>query len=659
MKKISVTLIVLLCFFTIRIFAVSSASYKTNLNTTSGGGLFESTSYKSANSLVPIGGPIETSTVNLLQGILYVYVSVSETYYLPISIVFDSGQFQLCNINKLSDAANILVTDKRNKPVKKLNFDVTRIYPENSVEEVTYDVNFNDGYYMLSIQVPEKPGSYLYKVTNKTYQLEEYMEIETIERNFFKDKWMMFSTAVQTNSSFQDSLKSISDHTALYIWLPQLQEDEWGSKYDIPETISSGKSYWYKYKGDNVKDTITVTIDGAKIDDAEYKIQLYSGWNQVGNPYYYYIDWDSCLIKCNDSEYSPAQAESDSIIQNALYWYIRQDSGMYGYTQTPSLAVDKAFLRPYFGAWLFAYEDCELIFKGEPSIPTKEFLDTIPANLAPGIKSKDNWFIEVVANSEKYFDGSNFIGVSENSNDGYDVKDKFKAPKVLGGYVWLYFDHYGWNKYCDQFSSDIRKPVDTYKFWYFELASDEINQLIKLKWNNLGNIPDNYEIYLEEIKNHRIINMRQEQEYEIQTDMSGEFHRSFAVKVGIKEYEEELKKAININTYYADTAYVYPNPIKPGTPNHDEARFRIGLVDGSSGNVIITIFDISGQLVSEINLPLSVLNKTSTSPSYLEYHWNLLNDNGRAVGSGFYLYVMKITFDGNSINKTGKFSVIR
>ncbi|MBP7652577.1 hypothetical protein KA977_04100, partial [Candidatus Dependentiae bacterium] len=570
------------------------------------------------------------------------------SYSNPDRIVIQSGQYQLLSINDYSANIIINVKDKNGKIIPNSVIKLTAVSPSDFVPD--YTLSEIDRTYYLKIRPLKKAGSYIFKISETGSGISEYIELETTEREFYKNNWSMFSIPVQSQQTLYNQFMSVGDRNYLYIWSSNNSFDRWNTKYVKPSGFERGKSYWFKFTGNyNVTDTKTISLTGSQTIEQNKTVNLYAGWNQIGNPNYYYVDWDNCKIIYGNKSYSPYQAEENGIIQNALYWYERSDSEQYGYIQTPALTVEKAYLKPYFGAWLYVHKNCQLLYDANFVSPSQSYLDTVPQQLAPKKNQGQNeWFIELSAESARHYDKNNFIGVSSTSEENFDRNDKFKAPRLADDYLELSFSRETWNNEITQYSSDIRKPFDTYKFWYFTLSTDVSNTEIELKWNYVSGIPDNFEIYLENIRTHTLINMREQTGLKLSSGQNG-MESEFVVKIGTKEYLEILRAPIISN---CDNVIVYPNPYIPNA-NNNHGRQYTNVKDGQSGIIFggitagaeIKIYTVTGKLVKEY---YHIGNQSF-------WQWDGCNGSGNELASGWYLYAVKI----NGTKKTGKLAVIR
>ncbi|HNW93394.1 MAG TPA: FlgD immunoglobulin-like domain containing protein, partial [bacterium] len=102
-----------------------------------------------------------------------------------------------------------------------------------------------------------------------------------------------------------------------------------------------------------------------------------------------------------------------------------------------------------------------------------------------------------------------------------------------------------------------------------------------------------------------------------------------------------------------DQVTVYPNPFRPNDNNADNGvAYQPGnlnsniIFDNVSANVTIEIYDISGRRVAK----MEAYNQTRN------VQWDVCDEDGRAVASGVYIYVIT---DRNGNRRVGKVAVIR
>lgn len=127
--------------------------------------------------------------------------------------------------------------------------------------------------------------------------------------------------------------------------------------YPYVSTVQRGAGYWMQLDRTT---PMTVTVPTVEIEP--YVISLRPGWNMVGNPYTEPVLWDVNAIRVRKDgvELPLAQAEAQGWV-DPYAW--RWDGNAYRLVYsagTPLPNVDSA-LPAWEGAWVFAYQPCELI----------------------------------------------------------------------------------------------------------------------------------------------------------------------------------------------------------------------------------------------------------------------------------------------------------
>ncbi len=93
-----------------------------------------------------------------------------------------------------------------------------------------------------------------------------------------------------------------------------------------------------------------------------------------------------------------------------------------------------------------------------------------------------------------------------------------------------------------------------------------------------------------------------------------------------------------------EEAFVYPNPIKPGSGGEfDSSHLNIsGLTEGTE----VSIYNIAGERVREL----------SNDSNLSEIQWDLRNESGKSVASGVYIYYIT---DKEGKTTSGRFGLVR
>ncbi len=159
----------------------------------------------------------------------------------------------------------------------------------------------------------------------------------------------------------------------LYYWDPVLSGNDKYVQEKLISNMTPGQGYWIgKDKGMKTIDYIYpkgVLPNDINLDDPDYindrHVTIYKGWNIVGNPYTFPVQWLNCNIRNKRTGDVASITEAVNTYRwmgAALYSWSQEK---YGYTVQNST---KAQLLPNTGYWIYAYENLEIIYN-PASIP--------------------------------------------------------------------------------------------------------------------------------------------------------------------------------------------------------------------------------------------------------------------------------------------------
>ncbi len=156
-----------------------------------------------------------------------------------------------------------------------------------------------------------------------------------------------------------------------------------------------------------------------------------------------------------------------------------------------------------------------------------------------------SWRVKLVANSDFGNDTLNYAGVeyvATNEFDaGYDIPEPSTSPSP---YLQLYFPHLEWEDSVDKFSQDIRYAADlsdSTMVFEFEVTTDQNNKDITLNTTPLD-VPEEYGIYLLDIENNHLQDMRINPEYTYNSGAGG-VHK-FQLKIGLPTFSGHVTESI-------------------------------------------------------------------------------------------------------------------
>ncbi|PIU64417.1 MAG: hypothetical protein COS84_08445 [Armatimonadetes bacterium CG07_land_8_20_14_0_80_40_9] len=358
--------------------------------------------------------------------------------------------------------------------------------------------------------------------------------------------------------------------------------------------IKCGQGYWIK--------------TGQKIylqtpPEDEVTVSLKVGWNQIGNPYDFDVEWsnnDNSSIADYASYYDPSSS-SCKIVH-------------------PTFEGAEHNLKPFQGYFVYAGSVANfVIYPIEASAKQKK-------EIQPEISAK-NWRVRLKVDSEGFEDSFNFAGVADESKYRYQFRE---SPLPIGSYVSLYFVREG-----RKYTVDFRQPFSNSQTWDFEVGTDMSNKKITLRWD-LSQSPEDFQFTLIDLDNNRKQDMRSSCIYTYNSQAGDITH--FQMKVEAKAKPAKIERLFN-----------YPNPFSLTTGT----KIRCEL-DAPVQTITVRIYTISGELIKTINA------FNDLGGNIYEISWNGINDFGKAVANGIYIYQVEITdLEGGTQTMTKKMAVIK
>ena len=389
-----------------------------------------------------------------------------------------------------------------------------------------------------------------------------------------KNIWRLVSwPSVPYNLSLLQS--NLNEGHVFYTWDPVK------NSYSIPTEIKIGSSYWFRHK---YKDPVVFQEDTSYTIPLEpFVIELNSGWNLIGSPFTF-----------------PVQFEKDSIIGNPI---------TYGLPDKPKGWSGPQYeLRPWNGYAIYASE------KGTITLQPFSNLDS-----SSTVSVLDNeWMLNIMLDSDIYFNYSTEIGRRKNSINAFDLFDTPIYPNI-NKEISLVMDLNDTRPF--EYIRDIRSVNDKNGIWNLRLENNtDANQLIISGVFLNGHIPQDLVIALVNIKEKSI-------SYDlvgsgIPLSIVSDKSNDFKLVAGDIEYVARTTEEILSNIPKAfSLGQNYPNPFNPITKMHYSIPVR--------STVVISIYNVLGKEIKNI------LNKEQGYGEHV-ISWDGTDNKGRDMSSGVY-----------------------
>lgn len=438
--------------------------------------------------------------------------------------------------------------------------------------------------------------------------------------------WQMISVPFKfSDPQLEQALDLTADTFKAYTWNPQSVE------YDTTTTVTPGKSFWLK--SDIDRPTVTIARDARPLSGTEsYRIVLYTGWNQFGNPYLYPIPWGrvKVLYTATDSTVSVEEAAQRNWIRRTIHWW-DADAGEYFSSSDPLTN-----LLPWQGYWIKAMVPCQLIIPwveqpngsigGSTTRSAKAVTQTTAAK-------KNGWNLKLVAKAGNVVDSNSVLGVDSRAADSYDALD-VENPPSHEGYVSISFPHKDWGANSDNYKADIRRSASQTQTWQFDVKSDLKNTDVVLTWPNIVEVPKNCRLKLVDVDANVTKYVRTTSSYTYNTG-DGTVRRFKLVA----EPNATSKLVVMGLAVSASRAV-------------GGASISYNLSDEATSDVVIK--NTSGRVVRTLAKNRSVTRGINS------LSWNYRNEAGDAVPAGSYLVeVVATTPDGEIAKSVRPFLVAR
>lgn len=281
-----------------------------------------------------------------------------------------------------------------------------------------------------------------------------------------------------------------------------------GVDTDLP-TPPAGVGYWLKLSAPRY-----ILTESSTDQNYAYDIDLVTGWNMVGNPFPFKVDWNNCSVRFQGKLLTLADALSKDWLSPTIFRY-----GASGYvSQTAPAGV----LAPWESVWVRVkgntnrYGPLTLTIppiRSEAAIPggmpslnastAMASLGTSSGSLAANAAS-DGWRVRLSVTAGDLCDPENAIGQQSGASDGYGREDVEGPPPSPRG-VDLRFVHNDWGGNSGYYETDIRalgSPTAGItgppQVWQFQVYCTETDRDVEISWPNIANLPKGYALILKD-----------------------------------------------------------------------------------------------------------------------------------------------------------------
>lgn len=355
--------------------------------------------------------------------------------------------------------------------------------------------------------------------------------------------------------------------------------------FDGLTSLGQGKGYWF-----NSLETVEIKVAGQAIaanQTTPFLLQLEKGWNQVGNPFLFNIDWDD-IRTANPT----ADVDLD---------YLVFDPAAAGFKKSNSLVS-------WAGGFIYANSNLTLqipvTLKNTAGGRISKSAELIAYSL-----DQPNWFMPIKLSQG---DGVNdYIGFGMHP-EAKVTKDHFDGQTVPRFIKYLELNSYHSDEFTPKFSRDV-VPTSNAFTWIYTFESNFDGQEARLEWNNelLGD--NTAQLFLYDTEAGELINMKKSSSYSFKSSKARDFKFIFSSD------DKSLLPEVDV------VGKAFPNPFT--------SSVTIPFIISTGKHVQIVMYDLMGKKIKN-------LAGDQFSQGYHEVVWDGTDFQNNRAAQGMYLYEM-------------------
>jgi photosystem II stability/assembly factor-like uncharacterized protein len=352
---------------------------------------------------------------------------------------------------------------------------------------------------------------------------------------------------------------------------------------DQLKKIELGQGYWFNTIEPDFQIRLGAATTGEYAEDTPFEMTLVQGWNQIGNPYPFDVDWS-------------AVQDANTASGLSSIWYFEEGT-----------FVKKPTLEAWKGVFVFCEIGGTVVFP----LSSRSIAGGREQREAEPDKNAGEWHLPVIMQAGDVRSAFG-VGMRLDAKPGKDRYDEIAIPRFLE-YVEASSFHPEY--FAPRFSTDV-VPVSESHTWEFTLDAN-VTAAMSFSWDNARLAGVEGSVLLLDVNQQVLTDMKKMSEYSFRPAQDQRF------KIIMTLPRTDSFESIQLGV-------AYPNPFI--------RTIRIPVfVEQENASVNVNIYSIIGQ-------PIRSLNTQAARPGFYELEWDGKADDGSAPAEGIMLY--RITIDG-------------
>jgi hypothetical protein len=353
--------------------------------------------------------------------------------------------------------------------------------------------------------------------------------------------------------------------------------------------IEPGKGYWF-----NRKDNVDVQFSGGTVvkgnQSEPFIMHLEKGWNQVGNPYPFDLDWRKVLNANPD-----IGLIGNLKVFNAEGFHLNDES---------------ATLKTWSGGFVHNGNEQAVDLAIPVVFPAGS--RTTSGIAKDGSLDGPEWLVNINVRQGGSLSALTGIGMHPEASALVDRFDDFVVPRFLN-YLEVYSRHDDF--FTPKFSVDIVPDSRSYS-WSIQLESSNSTEMVSLEWNNADLTANEAQLLLIDVSCNILVNMRTTGSYQFKP----EHNHQFTILYG--------RSNDDLRPDFTTLGNPWPNPF------HERLTLPF-MTAHENSMVTIKVTDVMGRTVKPV---VGGIYK----PGIHNAEWDGKDQSGIPAAPGLYLIQMEV-----------------